>query len=192
MVVVGAARCAARENSFGGGKDIYMENKFPQRKSIRLKDYDYSQQGMYFITICTYDKKQLFGRIKKEKMILNKYGYIAKTEIRNTILIRNNLHINSYIIMPNHIHMIIEIECGRARETEKMSIHEKSKMIIPQIIQQFKMIISKRIKQYNINHSIWQRNYYEHIIRNEKELYAIQEYINNNPLKWEVDRYYNM
>jgi REP element-mobilizing transposase RayT len=186
MIIMGAK---TSERSF---VPMNFKNDIIYRHSIRLKEYDYSQQGMYFITICTCNKKCLFGNIKNEKMKLNNYGRIVETEIKNTLLIRNNIHINSYVIMPNHIHIIIEIECGKARETEKMTIYEKSKMLLPQLIQQFKMVVSKRYREYNMNHPIWQRNYYEHVIRNEKELFMIQEYIKNNPLKWEVDKYYNL
>lgn len=85
------------------------------RHSIRIKEYDYSQEGMYFITICTKDRECIFGTISNNKMILNEYGKIVETEIIKTEELRKNIKINNCVIMPNHMHMIIEIENVGAR-----------------------------------------------------------------------------
>ena len=110
-----------------------MKNTFntPKRKNIRLKNYDYSKEGMYYITICTQ----------------NRVGKIVEEELNNTNKIRKNVKINSYVIMPNHIHMIIEIiDAGGAWYATQDKI-ERSKMLISKIIQQIKTITIKRTKQ---------------------------------------------
>ena len=204
------------------------------RKSIRLKGYDYSKSGLYFITICTYEGLNFLGKIEKGKMILNKYGKIAEEEILKTAEIRKNIEIDGYCIMPNHIHMIIEIkemELEATDEKEEKKIKEKQKQgdptgapvqekimknvgVVPlanpdirnekskvkelkkgtigAIIGQIKSIITKRISKLNNSTEtvIWHRNYYENIIRNEEVYLKVSEYIENNPKRWEEDRYY--
>lgn len=160
------------------------------RKSVRIKGYDYSKEGMYFITICTQNRECILGTIKNEKSILNDYGKIINEEILKTNEIRQNAEINNYIIMPNHVHMIIEIN-------EKLGFEDKDSnqgvcntplqspsQTIGAIVRSIKGKISSKI-----GYRIWQKNYYEHIIRNEKELYKIQEYIQYNPLNWDKDKF---
>ncbi len=167
-------------------------NSQHHRRSIRLKGYDYSQSGAYFITICTYNRECLFGKIVDDKMILNQYGEIANQcwlEIPNHF---PNVELDEYIIMPNHIHEIIVINeqnVGAIHELPLQNQYQRRKMLIPKIIGRFKMNSAKQINQlrHTPNIPVWQRNYYEHIIRNENELNKIREYIINNPLHWELD-----
>jgi len=168
------------------------------RKSIRLKEYDYSQGGWYYITICAKDKKCAFGKVVNGKMILNEIGKIVEGEWFKTKQIRPNVDLDYYIIMPNHIHGIIIInEKSNYRRGELQFAPTNKKFKSPSqtigaIIRGFKSSATKRI---NIqcktpNQPVWQRNYYEHIIRNDRDLYNIRQYINNNPLKWELDDNY--
>lgn len=140
-----------------------------QRKNIRLKNYDYSQKGYYFITICTKDRIKILSQIINEQCKLSDIGKIAEKYII-TIEEKYNVRISEYIIMPNHIHMII--------------IKDDEEVSISRIIQQYKGTVSKKAKC-----KIWQKSFYEHIIRNEKEHYKIIEYIINNPIKWDEDEY---
>jgi len=169
------------------------------RRSIRLPGYDYTQEGFYFVTICTYKHKCLFGKIKDGKIYLNKYGEIVKDEWIKTEKIRKNIKIDKFVIMPNHIHGIIIINCVPfiCRGTlQRAPTHEEfGKPVsnsIPTIIRGFKSAVTNRINRIRKSPgiSVWQRNYYEHIIRNEKDYLRIVEYIQNNPLKWEWDKYY--
>lgn len=169
------------------------------RKSIRLKGYDYSQEGAYFITICTYNRECILGNVVNGKMQLNKYGEIVETEWLRTAKMRDNVELDVYIIMPNHLHGILFIvdKCRgtmhRAPTTNHIPKYESfGKPVsgsIPTIIRGFKSAVTKQINE--IRHiadvPVWQRNYYEHIIRYEEELNKIREYIINNPLKWELD-----
>jgi len=166
------------------------------RRSIRLKGYDYSQPGLYFITICAQNRSKLSGDIENGKMILNDAGMMVHriwNEIPNDF---RNIQLHEFVIMPNHIHGIIEITTVGA---DSISAPFKSAptMAISKIVQSFKRHTTieyiKMVKQ-NIappfEKRIWQRNYYEHIIRNEKSYYQIAEYIRNNPMKWLEDKYY--
>jgi REP element-mobilizing transposase RayT len=187
------------------------------RKSIRIKEYDYSKNGMYFITICTQNRKCILSEIIGEtssnvvgaglvparvsqnpemamsdivgahdcaqpKLILSHIGRITQKELINTEKINENITIDEYIIMPNHIHMIINIDEDKQGA---QSCAPTKKKAIGNIIRGIKSAISKQI-----GYSIWQRNYYEHIIRNEKELYKIIEYIQYNPINWTSDPNY--
>jgi REP element-mobilizing transposase RayT len=159
-----------------------MEQKLPQRKRIRLKDYDYSTAGFYFITICTYERKQTLCKIKKDlggglypsfSVQMTRVGKIVEEFINDIPKIYNNIIIDEYKILPNHLHMIIVLEID-------------NKYTISRIIGQFKKCVSKELRQI-----VWQKSYYEHIIRNKKEYIEIKSYIVNNLIKWEKDRYYN-
>ncbi len=175
------------------------------RKSIRLKGYDYSSNGAYFITICVKDRVSIFGEIVNGKMNLNGYGKIVLEEWLKTEEIRENVIMDEFIIMPNHFHGIIFIEdSGRGdpvgspifSDNEKRASHRlaptESKTLKPNslgaILGQFKSISTKKINKLNQIYFQWQRNYYEHIIRNEKALNNIRKYIIENPLKWQLDR----
>lgn len=153
------------------------------RKNIRLREYDYAQNGYYFITICTKNRKCILSTIENynerrgdhwSSIICSKLtliGKIVEKYIKKMKIIYKNIDIDEYIIMPNHIHIIL-------------IINEKQKVTISQMIQQLKGIISKELKQ-----SIWQKLFYEHIIRCEKEYLQIKQYIQNNPYNWEDDIY---
>ncbi len=161
------------------------------RRSIRLKGYDYAQAGLYFITICCQDRAHLFGKIENGEMLLNAYGKIAYEEWKNTENIRNNCRIHEFIIMPNHIHGIIEIILKK-RNKGGLQFAPKDGKSESQFAPkdstgelQFAPTPTKKIK--SLDFKIWQRNYYERIIRNKEAYFQIAQYIINNPQKWERD-----
>ena len=169
----------------------------PRRKSQRLRNYDYSQNGAYFITICTNNKEHLFGKIIRGQMVLNVYGEILEKHIQKMSNLYDDIKVNNYVVMPNHIHIIIAI-CRERIVCVPQSDPTKSQ--IPQMIQAYKSSVTKEIREISRNgthemHSlqqqqIWQKSYHDHIIRNEAEYQKIWEYIDTNPLKWELDKYY--
>ena len=146
------------------------------RKYIRLKDYDYSNIGYYYITICINNRQNILGEINNSIVELNILGKIIEEEWLKLEGTYKNIKLDKYIIMPNHIHGIIVIK-------------EKKKISIMNIIGGYKSITSRKCnKKIGIkNNKIWQRSYYERIIRNEKELYKIRKYIIENPLKNKYD-----
>ena len=155
----------------------------PKRKQLRLPTYDYTKNGLYFITICIQNKKPLLGHIKEHIMLKSDAGQMIESiwyQLENKY---NSLTLHEFVVMPNHIHGIIEFY--------------NSTIPIPTIIQNFKSLTTNRyIKQVHqnrwkpFNKRLWQRNYYEHIIRNDASLHTIQKYIINNPIKWKEDSLY--
>jgi putative transposase len=188
-----------------------------KRRSIRLQDYDYSQPGEYFVTICTYNHECMFGEIVGEEMRLNKLGKIVQEEWLRTAEIRKDVQMDSFVVMPNHIHGIVVLpepvgaNCYSPQNCHSTFVNSqnnpsdkgayidtplrKTKFCSPSgtigaIIRGFKSVSTKRINilRNSPRQPIWQRNYYEHIIRDEKELQNIRDYIVNNPIKWFSDK----
>ncbi len=161
------------------------------RRSIRLKGYDYSQAGAYFVTICTDDRQNIFGEIINGKMHLNHIGQIIKTEWDKTPKIRSNVDLDESVIMPNHVHGIILIlDDGRGVSPYAPTTFRSPSKNLGAIVRGFKSTTTKQINEArkSFSTSVWQRNYYEHIIRNEHELNRIREYSVYNPLRWQFDR----
>ena len=157
------------------------------RKPNRLKYYDYSNSGWYYVTICTKDHKNYFGEIEHEKMILNQIGIIVDDSWLKIEKLHQYVEIDNYVIMPNHIHGIIII--NDVVDANFASTTDRTKMELSKLIQQFKRAVSLRIKAIKLNSNFkWQRSFYDRIIRNERELYNIRKYIEQNPLKWELEK----
>jgi REP element-mobilizing transposase RayT len=177
------------------------------RKSIRLKGYDYSQAGLYFITICCQDRVCRFGKIvdvadirakkflPQQKMILNDAGNIANEcwlEIPNHF---PNSILHEHIVMPNHVHGIIELTGTVGVQNFESQQRNEFQKIIPlsigSIIRGFKIGVTKWFRSNTDIETVWQRNFYEHIIRNEQSYHTISHYIINNPAKWNNDKFYS-
>jgi putative transposase len=186
------------------------------RKSIRLKGYDYSQAGLYFITICCQDRICRFGNVVNGKMILNAYGIIAFNEWLKTAELRPNVELGEFIIMPNHMHAIIRLS-GRGElhspdnngTTELHSpnngpteLHSPDQtgvcktplrsptQTVGAIVRGYKSSVTRQLGLMGFDEKLWQRNYFEHIIRNEQSYHTISEYIINNPAKWTNDTFF--
>jgi putative transposase len=152
--------------------------KIHHRRSIRLKDYDYSQPGAYFITTVTHNNEELFGEIRDGKMYLSAAGKILLHVWLDLPLHYPNVCLDAYCIMPDHVHAIIQFQpVGRGEKAVPLS----------EIVRALKTFSSKRINilRKRTGQPVWQRNYYEHIIRDNGEWERIREYITNNPLEWE-------
>lgn len=232
------------------------------RRSIRLKGYDYSSEGLYFITICCHNKVCLFGHVVNGAMVLNEYGQVAFNEWMKTPEIRPNVELGEFIVMPNHIHGIIRItrrgelhspdsrgvlntpncelhspDFGGESNTpnsggesnssdfggdsrgvlntpdfmgESVSPNSEGECNSPQpyspqrysprlqgpsqtigaIVRGYKSAVTKKLNELGVGRKVWQRDYYEHIIRNEQSYYNISKYIINNPSKWWDDKFY--
>ena len=187
-----------------------QKNDLSQRKSIRLPEYDYSRFGYYFVTICTQDRCELFGNIVDGKMVLNEYGKIVKTILLKLPQRYENIELDTHQIMPNHVHVIIAITVtvGMHHDASAIAHHDASairrptqrgdkRALLPICIGYLKMNITKMIRntraqrdapQRDAPQCVWQRNYWERVIRNNRELNRIRNYIINNPLKWDFDR----
>jgi REP element-mobilizing transposase RayT len=171
------------------------------RRSIRLQGYDYSQAGAYFVTICTQNRQCLFGEIVAGEMRLNDAGLIIADSWEWLSRQYGYLGLDEWIVMPNHIHGIIVIADGcrggsrtapitRTNDGKGGSRTAPTVKPVGRLIGAFKTVSTKQINEMRQTPGVqlWQRNYWEHIVRNESELNRIREYINKNPAKWNLDK----
>jgi putative transposase len=174
-----------------------MTAKFDSQKhhrhSIRLKGYDYTQSGAYYITIVTYQRQHFFGEVVNGEMQLNELGQIAHDEWFKTAALRPyvELYEDEFVVMPNHVHGIIWVHnnvVGAERRSAPTMTNVSPKSL-GAIIRAYKSAVTYAINalQNQRGAVLWQRNYYEHIIRDEKDLQAKCNYILSNPLNWEND-----
>ena len=145
---------------------------FYNRKPTRLPNYDYSNNNHYFITICTYEKRCIFGTIDA----LNERGIIVKKALETLSTHYEGVYVENYIVMPNHIHAIIVLE--------------NQNKTLSEIIGLFKSGVSREIKKMHPELRVWQRSFHDHIIRNKKSYAKIWEYVQYNHQKWEQDCFY--
>jgi putative transposase len=164
-------------------------------RSIRLQGYDYTTAGAYFITICSYQREHIFGRVIDGEMKLNALGEIARAEWFRTAELRPlvELYEDEFVVMPNHVHGIIwlvENVGARRRHAPTEKFGKPVSGSIPTIVRAYKSAVTYSVnKSKNLRGAVlWQRNYYEHVIRNERELDLIARYIYYNPFNWQVDR----
>ncbi len=148
----------------------------PKRKELRLQSYDYSQTGVYFITICTRDKNRILSEVRNEKPVLLPFGFISEKYIKEIGNYYDNVRFDNYVIMPNHIHVLISISGGSSGTPTPT---------ISQIVSTFKRFCNK-----DFGGNIWQRSFFDHVIRNDEDYLRHLQYINENPKKWENDEYF--
>ena len=161
------------------------------RRSIRLAGYDYSQPGAYFVTLVTHQRQCLLGQIINGEMHLSAMGQIADEHWRAIPDHFPQVELGTYIIMPNHIHGIIIIHSSPAvgaLQWDAPTPNGPRRGSLGAILGAHKMSVTRRIQREWNETSVWQRNYYEHILHNEKEWQRIAAYIENNPSRWESDR----
>ncbi len=167
-------------------------NKVPKRKEIRLKEYDYSSDGGYFVTICTKSKKHLLSTIRVGDGLLDvphieltDKGRIVEEQFEIMNVLYEDIKVNHYVIMPNHIHFIVEIT--KRNRTSGRPSPTRSNAIIPKYISTFKRFTNRKS-----GIDLWQRSYYDQIIRNEADYMEKRNYIKSNPYKWADDEYYSI
>ncbi len=172
------------------------------RRSIRLKGYDYSQAGAYFVTVCTQDRACLFGDAADGEMRLNDAGRMVHSIWNEMSAFYLGVETDEFVVMPNHVHGIVVLVgvaprgrpvSGQAQDGQAQG--PAPTMSLSDVIHRFKTMTTKRyadgVKTDGwpaFRGRLWQRNYYEHIIRNDESLNRIREYIVNNPLQWALDR----
>ena len=169
---------------------IRFDPKKHHRKSIRLPGYDYSQAGAYYVTIVTHQRNCLFGEVVNGEMVLNDFGKIAAECWRAIPDHFPLVELGAYVVMPNHVHGIIVITNGRGTIYRAPTQEQFQKPVvgsIPTIIRTFKAAVTRRIGREHNATGIWQRNYYEHIIRDQTDLQNKTDYIEANPMLWDED-----
>ena len=167
---------------------------------MRLKGYDYSQHGAYFVTVCAHRHAKLFGAIDDGVMMPSEIGSIVAEEWCRTAELRPYVVLDGFVVMPNHLHGIITILREDDRRNHRLArAHtvgaESDKLragSLGAIIGRFKSSVTRRVRDLPVYGDlvVWQRNYYDHIIRSEKSLQAIREYIAMNPIRWTEDSYF--
>ncbi len=177
------------------------------RRSIRLHGYDYAQAGAYFVTAVAQGRECLFGEVVDDQMILNEMGQVVQAEWERSSDIRREIELDTFVVMPNHVHGIVVITdhnpgevvgdvgaTGRSplpmdNHTSALIKPGPSKRSLGAFIAGFKSVVTKRINEMRATPGgpVWQRNYYERIIRNENELDRARSYIMNNPQQWALD-----
>ncbi len=171
-----------------------FKNKY-RIESARLKGWDYSNPGLYFVTICTHNRGCFFGDVVDGEMHLSPIGEIVAEEWQKTPTIRPNVMLDEWVVMPNHVHGIVVI--GDTVETPRRGVSTGRGVStnanwkpnsLGSIINQFKLICTKRIWALGNSDFRWQARFYDHIVRNERELNEIRNYILGNPSKWDADR----
>lgn len=159
---------------------------FSERKPNRLKDYDYSCEGVYFITLCSKDRKVVFstvvgdGDLDVPKVVLKSYGEIVQRNLLYMNEIYGQFEIDNYVIMPNHIHILISV-CDGGMSRSPSPTNDT----IPSFVGTLKRFVNKEVGE-----NIFQRSFNDHIIRNEQDYIKHYNYIENNPAKWEQDELY--
>lgn len=149
-------------------------DSFPTRKRNRLKDYDYAQNGAYFVTLCVQGRQSLLGSIDDGALqtTLSNIGRIIDHEINQIAVIYDCVSVDKYVIMPNHVHMILLL-------TKSQSLQ------LSRVIKQFKGAVTKKAGR-----AIWQKSFFDRVIRSDQEYLDVWSYIENNPTQWALDSYY--
>ena len=173
-----------------------LKSNLPRRRATRLRRYDYGQTGGYFITICVQDQQCLFGNIEDGKMQLNELGRIV-VECWNRIPQHfSSAELDVCVIMPNHMHGVILLGTGgakRQRPPDRSQPNRRGEVSSPtlgRIVAYFKYQSTKYINQHRDRPGmrIWQRNYYDHVLRDDTDLQRVRQYVTENPMRWELDR----
>jgi putative transposase len=166
------------------------KQKLHRRRLTRLQQYDYSQPGGYFVTVCTKNRLCLFGEIDNDRMRLSSLGEIIRLSWFDLPKHYSNVELDVFVIMPNHIHGIIFLTDVGAGLKPAPTVPACHCHPLPEIVRGFKTFSSRKINELrNLSGTaLWQRNYYEHVIRRDESLEKIREYIETNPLRWALDK----
>jgi REP element-mobilizing transposase RayT len=183
--------------------DIPFDADVHHRRSIRLDDYDYRQGGAYFVTLCVHRHGCLLGEVMGGEMRLNTLGEIVEREWQRTPSLRPQIELDMYVIMPNHFHAIFIMNdlpqgsvgayCNTPLQKPPASSSLQSpSQTVGAIVRGFKAATTKQVNILRKTPGLpfWQRNYWEHIDRNERDLARLRDYIERNPGKWEEDKYH--
>jgi putative transposase len=164
------------------------------RRRVRLMGWDYARAWWYYVTVCSANRLCIFGQVKNDCMVNSDIGKIVEEEWLRTPIIRPEVELDAYVIMPNHVHAIIVINETRKEDIQCVGTHGRASLrraprSLGSLIAGFKAITTKRINMYRQTPfvPVWQGRFHDHIIRNDADLHCIRAYIANNPLQWSLD-----
>ena len=164
---------------------------YPRRRAIRLRGYDYTQQGAYFVTICTWGRLCALGDVVASEMVLSDAGQLAQAAWQALPQHYPGVRLDAWVIMPNHVHGIIVLEAGQRAglKPAPTRLSPDPKPALSELVRAFKTFSARRINtaRNTAGSPFWQRNYYEHVIRDDDTLNRIRQYIVDNPAKWHED-----
>ena len=171
--------------------------RYTRKKSLRLQNYNYAQNGLYFITICTKSSQHLFGTISNGEMELNRAGKMVQRIWSEIPQFYEGFVLHDFVVMPNHFHGVIEIVSTHEQRTTTGGLSLHKQLSISDIVHRFKTLTTRKYidgvytdSWEGFHKQLWQRSYHEHVIRDEKSYMQIVEYVQNNPLKWVDDCYF--
>ena len=170
----------------------FSNSKKRRRNSLRLQGYDYSQEGAYFVTIVTWQREMLFGEVVGGEIVLSEIGKIVREEWERTPIIRREVELGAYVVMPNHFHAIVIFNEHAVGATGRSPLrpHGPKPKSLGALMAGFKSSVTKRINTLHNSPGVpvWQRNYHDRIIRNQREMSRIWDYIESNPINWTDDK----
>ncbi|MGI5865163.1 MAG: transposase [Myxococcales bacterium] len=166
------------------------KSRYPTRKSIRLKGYNYSSAGVYFVTVCTAQRRCILGVIDGGRMVLNEAGRIVEREWLRSSEIRPELALDAYVIMPNHFHGLFAFT--NPSPAPARAGHDRQPQSVSSFVSGFKGATCRGIRMLlgRPDFVVWQRGFFERVVRGEREIDRFRHYIENNPVEWVQDRYY--
>lgn len=173
------------------------------RRSVRLQDADYAPEGVYFVTVCTFGRQRLFGEVNEGVMCLSRFGRIAVEEWARTEEVRPYVVLDAFVVMPDHVHLLFGIRPheGNAppRGSDTTPVARATHRVAPtitsgpprgsvgSIIGQYKSVVTKRVRAIDPTVRVWQRSFWDRVVRTEREADALRRYIAENPAKWDPD-----
>jgi REP element-mobilizing transposase RayT len=165
-----------------------FDSNIHHRRSIRLRGYDYSQAGAYFVTICAHLHKCRFADKRNGTLYLNDEGRMVAEQWTGLVANQAGIELDEWVVMPNHFHGIVILENTQPKSPDATISHRN--MSLSKLVGRFKMQSAKQINllQKTPGQPVWQRNYWEHVVRNETDLQRIRDYIRNNPATWATDK----
>lgn len=160
-----------------------VRNNWKIRHNMRLREFDYSLPGAYFLTVCAKNRQQILSTIYKERIILSSIGQICEKQL---LLLKERypIRLERHVIMPNHVHVLLSIY--KAEQSPAPTISD--------IVCTWKSVTTKLVnaEMHTPGNVLWQRSFYDHVVRNEDDFRNIWQYIDDNPKKWELDRFYSL
>jgi putative transposase len=165
---------------------------FRQRKSPRLKNYDYSQSGAYFVTICTEGRQHLFGEVENSAMQISQTGQLCIEHWDDLPKHFPSIELDGFVVMPNHVHGILLLTEHPVGTTSMQSARPTKRPKLGTVIATYKAAVTRHVHRLNLlEGQIWQDRYNDHIIRNERSLNYVRNYVATNPERWEQDTFYD-
>ena len=160
---------------------------FPDRQSVRMPGYDYGRVGSYFVTICAFERRCQFGSIRDGTMVANPIGEVIQEEWARSAAIRTEIALDAFVLMPNHLHGVIRIRSRAAPGSRGRG--SRRARTVSSFVAGFKAAVTSRTNRARWlgNEPVWQRGFFEHVIRDERELALIRRYIRANPVMWQRD-----